>query len=72
VKDVAHPRGVALTLDGQFFVISFGPEASLLRVRVKDLNEVDESVVPNTFISGSHIYNWSRESREVMGPEIRL
>jgi len=68
VLDLPHPRGVALTQDNRFFIVSYGGEASLLRVAVGGLQRVDESIVPNTLISGSHIYNWSRGLSEILAP----
>jgi hypothetical protein len=68
VIDLAHPRGVVLTRDNRFFVLSYGLEASLVRVAVADLNLVKDSLVPNTLISGSHLYNWSRGPTEILAP----
>ena len=68
VIDLAHPRGIVLTSDDQFFVLSYGSEASLMRVNVDDFGRVENSIVPNTYISGSHIYNWSRELTEILAP----
>jgi hypothetical protein len=71
VLDLPHPRGVTLTRDGEFFVLSFGLETNLLKITARDLNDIDEAIVPNTFISGSHLYNWSRALTEVLGPDSR-
>ena len=66
--ELARPRGVTLTADGEAFVISYGQEASLLRVSVQELRPLEGSVVPNTYISGSHLYNWSRGLTEILAP----
>lgn len=42
-----------------------------LSARARDLNDIDEAIVPNTFISCSHLYNWSRALTEVLGPNGR-
>lgn len=63
VLDLPHPRGVTLTRDGEFFVLSFGLETNLMRIRARDLNDIDEAIVPNTLISGSHIYSWSETEK---------
>ena len=68
VIDLPHPRGVTLTHDDEFFVLSYGADASLMRVEVESLELIDDSLVPNTLISGSHIYNWSRGLTEILAP----
>lgn len=66
--DLPHPRGVTLTRDEGFFIVSYGQETSLLRIGVDDLRARTESKIPNTYISGSHIYNWSRGLTEILAP----
>jgi len=56
-----HARGVVLNANGKSFIITYGKEASLIEVDIDTLLPIDNSMVKNTFISGSHLYNISRE-----------
>jgi hypothetical protein len=60
VMDRARPRGVALTRDGARFLVSFGPAAELVEVEARSLEPVPGSAMTQTFLSGSHIFNWTR------------
>lgn len=59
------PRGVELTVDQSAFVVSFGSEASVLTIPVTTLEPERKSTHSGTFITGSHIYNWSSDTREL-------
>ncbi len=59
------PRGVELTIDQSAFIISFGSEASVLTIPVDTLEPDRESTHSGTFITGSHIYNWSSDAQEL-------
>ena len=56
-----HARGVVLNTNGKSFIITYGKEASLIEIDVDTLLPMNDSIVKNTFISGSHLYNISRE-----------
>ena len=56
-----HARGVVLNTNGKSFIITYGKEASLIEVDIETLLPVHDSIKKNTFISGSHLYNISRE-----------
>ena len=56
-----HARGVVLNTDGKSFIITYGKEASLIEVDINTLTPINDSVIQSTFISGSHLYNISRE-----------
>ena len=58
---LSHARGVVLNTNGKSFIITYGKEASLIEVDIDTLIPKDNSIVKNTFISGSHLYNISRE-----------
>lgn len=53
------PRGVALTRDKKYFLVSAGAQASLLHIDVKTLTIISPAVMEESLMSGSHIYNWS-------------
>lgn len=66
--ELPHPRGVTLTSDHQSFVISYGETTSLLRLDAESFAADTRNAIPNTMISGSHLYNWSRELTEILAP----
>jgi uncharacterized protein len=68
VIELEKARGVELTEDMQNFVISYGPKASLIKVPVATLEPDKKSMIETSFITGSHIYNWSRELSELYYP----
>ena len=43
------------------FIITYGKEASLIEIDIDTLLPIKKSIVKNTFISGSHLYNIARE-----------
>lgn len=57
-----RPRGVDLSLDGDRFLISFGPQTSLALVDAHDRHVIEQAAKP-TYFSGSHLLNWSRATR---------
>ncbi|MFK7730794.1 MAG: DUF1513 domain-containing protein [Pseudomonadales bacterium] len=59
------PRGVELSSDQSAFIVSFGSEASVLKIPVDTLEPERKSTQSGTFITGSHIYNWSSGIREL-------
>ena len=56
-----HARGVVLNTNGKSFIITYGKEASLIEIDIDTLLPIKKSIVKNTFISGSHLYNIARE-----------
>lgn len=66
--EIPYPRGVELTVDETSFVVSYGPTANLVRISVDTLQPDESSVIESSFITGSHIYNWSREMTEILSP----
>lgn len=53
------PRGVTLTLDERWFVVSFGPAASLLLLSTQPLAPVKDPDPATRRFSGSHLYAWT-------------
>jgi hypothetical protein len=52
---LSNPRGIALTLDGAQFVVSYGRGASLVRVDPASLEPIPGTRVAATRMGGSHI-----------------
>jgi hypothetical protein len=68
VIDIPHPRGVELTVDQKYFIVSYGSNAVLTRLSVDTLT-IDSSIPEiESYITGSHIYNWSRDMSELHFP----
>ncbi|WP_101759666.1 DUF1513 domain-containing protein [Oceanicoccus sp. KOV_DT_Chl] len=68
VIDLPSPRGVELTVDQQYFLVSYGLEANVVQVSVDDLEIDKASTIFKSYITGSHIYNWSRAMSELYYP----
>lgn len=60
------PRGVTLTMDEKFFVVSYGAQANVIKIDVRSLTQSKDSNIPATYITGSHIYNWSKTLSEIL------
>ena len=54
--DLPYPRGIAVTLDGGEFVVSYGKGTSLLGVSPRTLEPTGSTTVSPTFMTGSHVY----------------
>jgi len=67
---VPKPRGVTLSIDGKSFIVSYDINTSLVLISTKDLTASTDSIMQPTFISGSHIYNWSRRLTEIMPADV--
>jgi len=63
---VPQPRGITLSLDGNAFIISYDINTSVVKVKTKDLSADPDSILQPTYISGAHIYNWSKILRQIM------
>ena len=68
VIDLPSARGVELTLDKKDFIVSYGSNANLVRIPVDTLEPDKSSIVEESHITRSHIYNWSREMSELFYP----
>lgn len=68
VIDMPRPRGVELTVDQSQFLISYGNNANLASVSVDTLELDQSAIIYSSYITGSHIYNWSREMSEIYYP----
>ncbi|WP_374351461.1 DUF1513 domain-containing protein [Chitinimonas sp.] len=60
-----RPRGVTLTADGQHFEITYGNNAAVVALSVDGLSLVGRSYCENSFITGSHVWNWERECQKI-------
>ena len=58
--DLPGPRGVTLTRNEHYFVVSFSNNASVLLVDTKSLEIVPGSTIHATYLTGSHLFNWSQ------------
>lgn len=58
---LARPRGVTLSADGRHFVIAYGHNAAIVALAVDTLVIAGKSYCENSFITGSHLWNWERE-----------
>ncbi|TDU25736.1 hypothetical protein DFR24_4181 [Panacagrimonas perspica] len=65
---VHKPRGVTLTHDRNAFVISGGEQASLIKVPVATLVPDAQPMIALSYMTGSHIYNWSSGMSEILSP----
>jgi uncharacterized protein len=63
---VEKPRGVALTIDGENFVVSYGADTNIMLVDVETLSTKPDEMITLTYLSGSHIYNWSKTLAEIL------
>jgi hypothetical protein len=63
VLDLPRARGLALTLDGSRFVVSYGTSAELAWIDPETFELDGRKAVSRSFLSGSHLFNWSRLSR---------
>ena len=68
VVELPKPRGVEITSDQQKFIVSYGDEANLVSIPVASLKPDSTSIIAGSYITGSHIYNWSREMTEILSP----
>jgi len=54
--DFAYPRGISVTLDNEYFIVSYGTKTSLIYVSPETLEALPESRIPETFMAGSHLF----------------
>jgi hypothetical protein len=65
VLNIKKPRGVTIALDGKSFIISYDADTRMRLVDIETLQTKTSEILQPTYISGSHIYNWSRELAEM-------
>lgn len=58
--DFERPRGVTLSRDGTRFFVAQGTQTRVLALDAATLAPSPESSMMRTFISGSHLFNWTR------------
>ena len=60
--DVPAPRGLTQTLDGEYLALGYGAGTMTL-VSPKTLEPVTEHRVPQSLLSGSHLFTWDLRGR---------
>jgi hypothetical protein len=68
--DLPRARGLALTLDGERFLVSYGTSAELRFIDPVRMQLDGAPGVSRSFLSGSHLFNWSRIVRNLRGSTI--
>jgi hypothetical protein len=58
--DLPVPRGVTLSKDKKYFVVSYGPQASVVQIDTQNLELLNMTASHATYLTGSHLYNWSQ------------
>jgi len=69
VIELPHPRGVALINRQQDFLVSYGRDANLASIPANTLELDPQSIIHSSYITGSHIYNWSQQMTEMFYPK---
>lgn len=67
---VPNPKGITLTLDNKHYIVSYGIDSSIIRIRTDDLIADRTSVMQPTYITGQHIINWSATLRQIMPTKV--
>jgi hypothetical protein len=60
VLDLPRPRGLALTRDGRRFILSYAASAEVVLVDPESLEPVPGTRLAESFLTGSHLFNWNR------------
>jgi uncharacterized protein len=60
VLELPRPRGLALTRDGRWFVLSYAESAELVLVDPESLEPQADKRLGRSFLTGSHLFNWNR------------
>jgi hypothetical protein len=60
VLELPRPRGLALTRDGSQFILSYGETAEVVRVDPESLEPLPGTRLSQSFLTGSHLFNWNR------------
>ncbi|WP_370981555.1 DUF1513 domain-containing protein [Agaribacterium sp. ZY112] len=66
--ELDRPRGVTLSVDNSEFIVTYGAQASVARIPVSSLMLDSSSVLNASYLTGSHVYNWSRAMLELGYP----
>jgi hypothetical protein len=68
IKSVSmdQPRGVALSVDKQYYIASYGRTPSMIKLTTDTLEPVAKSYVQPTFINSTFLLNWSVDLRRIM------
>jgi len=68
VIELEKPRGIEITSDMKNFVVSYAATADLIQIPLATLKPDQSSIIESSYISGSHLYNWSRKMSELYYP----
>ena len=60
VLELPRPRGLALTRDGRHFILSYAESAEVVLVDPESLELVPGNGLSQSFLTGSHLFNWNR------------
>jgi uncharacterized protein len=63
---IDKPRGVTLTTDEKSFVVSYGTNTNIMLIDISTLATKTDESMTMTYMSGSHIYNWSKTLNEIL------
>jgi uncharacterized protein len=58
--ELPRARGVTLTQDGRNFIVSYGPTTDVVEIAPGTLAPARDSMLTQSYLSGSHIFNWTR------------
>jgi len=65
-----NPRGISLTLDKKYFMISYGHRPAMVKISIEDFTPLPDSLVQPTLSTGEHIINWSLTLRDIMPKQV--
>lgn len=57
--ELPGPRGVAVTLDERFFVVSYANDARLLLIQAQPIKVLADRELPRGAFGGAHLYTWA-------------
>ncbi len=63
-----RPRGVVLSQDQKYFLVSAGQTGDLFAIEAKTLMPRTALTINSSYMTGSHIYNWSAKMTEFFSP----
>lgn len=63
---IEKPRGVTLTNNEKTFLISYGQDTNLISIDVDSMTVNSNALMKYTYLTGSHIYNWSKTLKEIL------
>jgi hypothetical protein len=59
------PRGVTLSNNGKYFIVSYGQMANIVNISTNELELKNDSITEATYLAGSHVYNWTTMVQEL-------